>query len=780
MAPRERKTKNSAESGTQTSSATPAADASPAASLADLLRDAALSVVMTDADDAEQLAQLTTSLQRLQTALAGSADGERMAAVVAALSAGQRGAEATATLGKASALIDEIGIRVATQPEASEAASVMAAPPAIATPLAESVKATNAGRDSETIELIADFIAEASEGLARVDETLLAAEQNGSDSEQVNALFRVFHTIKGVAGFLALNDMIRLAHAAETLLDRVRKGQMSLEGAVLDVIFESSAAMRGLVEDVKVAVERDLEFAEKVEVTRLIEKLELVTAGQVVARSTPAARTSIAAAAAAQRATSVRPQTEQATPSPASSSVPPQPSEPAPEAASGHTQLTPRATGAASTALREEPKRVATEADAPRGDKQHPEGAAGARIRETLKVDVERVDSIVEMIGELIIVESMVAHAPELAQISSSKLRNSLSQLTKISRDLQDLAMRMRMVPVRGVFQKMARLVRDLSRKTGKKVDFVYSGESTEMDRSMVERIEEPLVHMIRNAMDHAIEPPTERLTSGKPEAGRLRLTAQHEGGSIAIILSDDGRGLRRQPILKKARQQGLIHDDGDDLSDAEVHELIFLPGFSTAREVSELSGRGVGMDVVRRRAEELRGRVTVGSKEGEGSEFKLILPLTLAIIDGMIVSCGGENYIIPSLSIVECLQPTAEMVRSPAGSNELVNVRGQILPMLRLARLFDVPTRELPPEQARIIVLESAGRKLGLLVDDVLTQHQVVIKPLRVGMGESDLLAGAAILSDGRVALILNVDRLSGVLGSKRRSTGDSKDAAA
>jgi two-component system chemotaxis sensor kinase CheA len=383
------------------------------------------------------------------------------------------------------------------------------------------------------------------------------------------------------------------------------------------------------------------------------------------------------------------------------------------------------------------------------------------RLRETVKVDLERIDSVVEMIGELLIVESMVMSAGEIQGLGSPRINHYLGQLTKISRDLQGVAMRMRMIPVRGVFHRMARLTRDLSRKTGKSVELVQMGEATEMDRSMVERIEEPLVHMIRNAIDHAVEQPAERAAQNKPETATIRLAAQHEAGAVTIEISDDGRGLRREAILNKARERGLVKDGAERLSDEEVFALIFLPGFSTAAQVSELSGRGVGMDVVKRSIEAMRGRVMVRSKPGAGTTFKLVLPLTLAIIDGMLVSCGQETYIIPSLAIVESLQMAPGMLRTVAGRGEILNVRGEVLPLLRLRALVGLTGAAPGVDQSRVVVVESLGKKVGLVVDEVMTQQQIVIKPLSPHLGDTDLFAGAAILADGRVGLILNVDRL-------------------
>jgi two-component system chemotaxis sensor kinase CheA len=341
------------------------------------------------------------------------------------------------------------------------------------------------------------------------------------------------------------------------------------------------------------------------------------------------------------------------------------------------------------------------------------------------------------------------------------RVRNCLAQLAKVTRDLQDVGMRMRMVPVAGVFQKMARMVRDLSRKSGKQVRLVTSGESTEMDRSMVEQIADPLVHMIRNAMDHGIEAPEGRAAAGKPEVGTVRLSAYHEGGSVVIEVTDDGRGLNRKRIVEKAVEKGLI-SSADGMSEAEIDALIFAPGFSTAAQVTEISGRGVGMDVVKRNIEGMRGRCLISSTLGEGTRFKMVLPLTLAIIDGMLVASGEERYIVPTLSIVESIQPDRSMLVTLAGRAEMINLRGEILPLVRLDRLFRLEGGKQDPTEALVVVVEGVGRRFGVVVDEVVAQQQVVIKTMGAGLAETPFVSGAAILSDGRVGLILNVEELS------------------
>jgi two-component system chemotaxis sensor kinase CheA len=709
----------------------------------ELLRQLALDCALGGSDPPGTLRKLRASLTELIAAFQDVKLQNQARLVLKSLGV-EGSSDELVGLAQIGARIDQMQAQSSAVAEAAPLAPASILPPVPLPPIApeRAVRAAPSeppvARDAEMVELFSDFAAETMEGLDRVDAFLLAGEQSAIDSEQINALFRVFHTIKGVSGFLSVAEVTRLAHVTEALLDQVRQGNLDLVGDALDAVFESSSAMRQTVEALRLTVAQGLPDPTNPLLPTLIARIE--------------------------RASSQREATVQG------ATVP----EPVP-ASAGQSEPSESDDDASSA----KPDPAVVEGRPPAALAGAP-GHPPARVRDTVKVDLERVDSIVEMVGELIIVESMVVNSPELTNASTAKLRNYLTQMSKISRDLQNATMRMRMVPVAGVFRKTARLVRDLSRKTGKLVQLVLTGETTEMDRSMVERIEDPLVHMIRNAIDHAVELPDERVALGKPALATLHLSASHEGGSVAIGLSDDGRGLPREVILKKARDRGLIPDSGETLSDQEVFALIFVPGFSTAAAVTEISGRGVGMDVVKRSVEDMRGRVLVDSVRGQGTSFKLILPLTLAIIDGMLVSSGAERYIIPSLSIVEALQPTAEMVHAVGDGTELIRVRGEILPLLRLGALFSVPETQHPPEVTQCVILESAGRKLGLLVDEILTQQQVVIKPLGEGLGTLELLAGAAIMPDGRVGLILNVDRLGGLSGRRRRATNDSGEVAA
>lgn len=586
-------------------------------------------------------------------------------------------------------------------------------------------------RDPDTIALIGEFLSESEESLGRADQILMTMERDGATSESINGLFRVFHTIKGVAGFLELFEIQSLAHTTESLLNGCREGLYTLVGQRLDLVFDATAMMRKILGDLRAAVESSREFFTQENVADLVARLK--EALEVTADGG-------AKKAAERDAMDSRPEDVDI----------PGPEPPRPE-----VRTEPAAPMAAGT--------------------QASDAGRESKIRPTIKIDLERVDRLVEMIGELVVVEAMVVGAPEIAHSGSARVRNCLSQLAKVTRDLQDVGMRMRMLPVSAVFQKMARMARDVGRKAGKQIRVVLSGEQTEMDRSMVEQISDPLVHMIRNSVDHGIEPPDLRRKLGKPEEGVVRLSACHEGGSVVIEISDDGRGLNQEAILKKAAAQGLIKP-GDVLSEDETNSLIFAPGFSTAEKVTDISGRGVGMDVVRRNIDAMRGRIAINSVSGQGTTFKITLPLTLAIIDGMLVACGEERYILPTLSVVESMKPDASMLVTQGGSNEMLNMRGAILPLLRLDRLLGARNGIQDPTRALVVIVEGAGRKVGLLVDEVVAQQQVVIKTLGEGLGEVRFVSGAAILADGRVGLIVNVEEIASAALDKRHR-GFAKD---
>jgi two-component system chemotaxis sensor kinase CheA len=587
-------------------------------------------------------------------------------------------------------------------------------------------------RDADTIALIGEFLSESEEGLSRADQILMTIEDTAASADSINSLFRVFHTIKGVAGFLELFDIQSLAHTTESLLNGCREGLYPLIGARLDLVFDATAMMRKILTELAAAVEASREFMTAENIPSLVARLQ--------AALEPSFEGGVRKAEEREELESIQENVTLHGPAPPAEEV-----------------------------REESSQTVAAEAAAPAANRAPSgEGGGDPKLRATIKVDLERVDRLVEMIGELVVVEAMVVGAPEIAHSASARVRNCLSQLEKVTHDLQDVGMRMRMLPVSGVFQKMARMARDVGRKAGKQVRVVLSGEQTEMDRSMVEQISDPLVHMIRNSIDHGIEPPDVRRKVGKPEEGKVRLSACHEGGHVVIEIADDGRGLNREAILKKAVAQGLIKAT-DALPEDEINALIFAPGFSTAEKVTDISGRGVGMDVVRRNIDAMRGRVTIKSVPGQGTTFRITLPLTLAIIDGMLVACGKERYIIPTLSIIESIQPEPAMLVTQAGSNEMLNMRGNILPLLRMDRLLGAKGAIQDPSKGLVVIIEGSGRRVGLLVDEVIAQQQVVIKSMGEGVGDVPFVSGAAVLSDGRVGLIVNVEGIVSLIVERR-----------
>jgi two-component system, chemotaxis family, sensor kinase CheA len=378
----------------------------------------------------------------------------------------------------------------------------------------------------------------------------------------------------------------------------------------------------------------------------------------------------------------------------------------------------------------------------------------------TIKVDTTKLDNLVDMVGEMVIAQSMIAQDADLKALGNPKLTRNLAQLARVTKELQRSAMSLRMVPVRGTFQKMTRLVRDLSARAGKQVELIISGEETELDRNIVEELGDPLIHMMRNSVDHGIESPQARQAAGKSPEGKIWLLASHQSGNFVVQIKDDGAGLNRERILTKAIAQGLVQS-GAELTDKEVWALIFAPGFSTAEVVTDISGRGVGMDVVRRNIEKLRGKIEIESVPGQGTTFSILLPLTLAIIDGLIVRVGEDRYIIPTLSVRESFRPTREMISTVHERGELVSVRGRLLPLLRLKQTFSGAPDRSDPTNSVVIVVEADHAERCILVDELLGKQEVVIKSLGETFTCNRWMAGAAILGDGRVGLILDVNTL-------------------
>jgi two-component system chemotaxis sensor kinase CheA len=423
----------------------------------------------------------------------------------------------------------------------------------------------------------------------------------------------------------------------------------------------------------------------------------------------------------------------------------------------------------------EEAEAAALPAEAPRREPAAPDAAEPGKARPQadaalVKIDTAKLEYLVDMVGELVIAQTMLRHNPDFAQVKSPRLQRDIAHLSRVTGEVQKTAMAMRMVPIGQLFRRMTRLVRDLARKSGKQAELDLHGEDVELDRTIVEELHDPLVHMLRNSMDHGLEPPAEREAKGKPAAGRIRLAASHQAGMIVIEISDDGRGLDRNRIFRKAVERGLVPADAK-LSDTEVFHLIFEPGFSTAEQITDVSGRGVGMDVVRKHINKLRGRIDIVSSSGSGTTFLLKVPLTLAIIDGLIVAVGGERFIVPIFAVREMFRAAPEQVFTVEGKGEMAMVRGRLLPLVRLSSRLGVAARSGDPCEGLMIVGESGSRVFCLLVDELVGKQEVVIKSLGPAFREARGFAGGAILGDGRVGLILDLAAIAGEAGAVLRN---------
>ncbi|MFK7741888.1 MAG: chemotaxis protein CheA [Planctomycetota bacterium] len=587
----------------------------------------------------------------------------------------------------------------------------------------------------EFVDSLPDFVSEARSHLSDSEVAMVELSTDPGNVENLNLTFRAFHTIKGVAGFLNLSAIVELAHAAETLLDGGRSLRFEFESEDIDLVL----AAVDLIGQMLNAFEGSP--APKVQQWRqLMESLQERAAREVDAASD---------AAASQEPANDEPAKEAAEEAPAGVGAEAQKGTPSTDGSVLQPAAPPPPTS----------KPTPPKATAPAGKKQ----TTAAKVERTIKVSTTRLDLLVDMVGELVIAQSMVLQDPAVRQAGDQNLARNISQVGKITRDLQEAAMSLRMVTVKATFQKMARLVRDVASKSGKKVALSISGEDTELDRNVVEQISDPLVHMIRNAVDHGIEAPPDRLKVDKEEQGSLSLLAYHQGGSIVIEIRDDGRGIDRDKVFEKALQKGLIAPDTNpaSLSDGEVYGMIFLPGFSTAEQVTDLSGRGVGMDVVRRNIEALRGKIEIESTLGAGTTFRLRLPLTLAIIDGMVVSVGESRYVIPTLSIEQSFRPASGDVHYVVDRGECIHVRGAVLPLYRLKQIFDQSEGLDELEDGILIVVEVDGQRSCLFVDEIVGQQQVVIKSLGMSRERCVGLSGGAIMTDGRVALIVDVATL-------------------
>ncbi len=585
-------------------------------------------------------------------------------------------------------------------------------------------------------ELIGEFIAEGTDLIENAEEALLNLETNPDDMESVGTVFRAFHTVKGTAAFLELSLISELGHHAESLLSRVRDGEIRYSGGYADLSLRALDMIKDLITRVQAALTGDPLLKPK-GYDDLVKVLANPEAAGISEENDDVSAPRVGDMLVAQNKLE-REQVEEAADA--------YPDEKLGVAVVKSKSASVRDVG---QALRAQ-KRIKSSSQV---------------VDSSVRVSTQRMDRLIDMVGELVIAHSMIAQDHLVSNGDNHDLAKKVAHTSKMIRELQDVSMSMRMVPLKATFNKMARLVRDVSRKVGKNVNLVTEGEDTEIDRNLVNIINDPLVHMVRNAVDHGIETPEERKQKGKPECGDVQLLAYHSAGSVVVEIRDDGKGLDRDVILAKAREKGLISASSENndrsFSDREVFNMIFAPGFSTAQVVTDVSGRGVGMDVVKKNIESLRGQVEIKSDLGRGSVFRMSLPLTLAIIDGMVVQVGSETYVIPTISIVRSIKPAPEDLSTVLRQGEMLTLKDGLVPLYRMARVYDIEDAKEDPDDTIIVIVEDEERRAGLVVDDLIGRQQVVIKSLGETMKDIAGISGGAIMPDGRVGLILDVGGL-------------------
>ncbi|EFM4194578.1 chemotaxis protein CheA [Escherichia coli] len=637
------------------------------------------------------------------------------------------------------------------------------------------------------------FFDEADELLADMEQHLLVLQPEAPDAEQLNAIFRAAHSIKGGAGTFGFSVLQETTHLMENLLDEARRGEMQLNTDIINLFLETKDIMQEQLDAYKQSQEPDAASFDYI--CQALRQLALEAKDE-----TPSAVTRLSVVAKSE------PQDEQ------SRSQSPRRiilsrlkagEVDLLEEELGHlTTLTDVVKGADSLSailpgdiaedditavlcfvieadqITFETVDVSPKISTPPVLKLAAEQAPTGRVERekttrssestSIRVAVEKVDQLINLVGELVITQSMLAQrSSELDPVNHGDLITSMGQLQRNARDLQESVMSIRMMPMEYVFSRYPRLVRDLAGKLGKQVELTLVGSSTELDKSLIERIIDPLTHLVRNSLDHGIELPEKRLAAGKKSVGNLILSAEHQGGNICIEVTDDGAGLNRERILAKAASQGLTVSE--NMSDDEVAMLIFAPGFSTAEQVTDVSGRGVGMDVVKRNIQEMGGHVEIQSKQGTGTTIRILLPLTLAILDGMSVRVADEVFILPLNVVMESLQPREADLHPLAGGERVLEVRGEYLPIVELWKVFNVAGAKTEATQGIVVILQSGGRRYALLVDQLIGQHQVVVKNLESNYRKVPGISAATILGDGSVALIVDVSALQAINREQR-----------
>ncbi|MBN2811198.1 MAG: chemotaxis protein CheA [Spirochaetales bacterium] len=583
--------------------------------------------------------------------------------------------------------------------------------------------------DLVTADMVQRFIGECADLLDKGESILLSLDPKENNTDKIHEIFRAVHTIKGNAGFFGYALMERLCMEFETLLDDARKTPGALGEARINASIKTVDYLRELLSGLQVvstaqpAQRPDASSEQDAAPQKKPSLPEYKPLGEILVGMGAADRNAIQEALDEQE----------------------------------------RSLGEILVQKGIVPPEKVDEALKLQGEslKKNQSDTAGEIVRKEIRVDTNKLDKLFELVGELITAESMVMNNADLAGLAQDSFTKAFSRLNKISREIQETTMMIRMIPLDGLFQKMARLVRDLSRKMDRPIKLAVSGQDTEMDKNVIEQISDPLVHILRNAIDHGIEPKDKRIASGKDETGSIKLNAKYEGSEIWISVQDDGAGLDRDKILAKAIERGLLKGDPASFKDQDIFSCIFEPGFSTAAIVSDVSGRGVGMDVVKRNLDKIRGRIDIKTTPGAGTEFILAIPLTMAIIDGITVRAGANRYSLPLAEILEFVKIQDSQISRTGTGEETVNIRNDFLPLIRLHEVFNIEGAVTEPADGILIVMQNNGRRACLLIDEVIGNQQIVVKSLSEYLGKVDGISGCSILGDGGVSFIIDTGKL-------------------
>jgi len=592
---------------------------------------------------------------------------------------------------------------------------------------------------SENEEFVNQYISESEELLKSLEADLLSLDKKRDDGNLIDSIFRKIHTLKGNSGFLGFNDSVDIYHALENVIDRVKddkninvKEVVQIFLRTVDLLFENN---KKISDNKGSAIEGKALYIELI--SELIKKNERSSAekvsgerkiGEILIEKGVVSDEIINEALDIQK----RPLGKIL-----------------------------KDMGAVSSDTIDEALNSQGKSSGGDNKKERSDMIKIGGKRQDIRVSISKLDSLINLIGELVITNNMLIHSPDIEGLELDNFTKAARQMVKIVRELQETAMTIRMIPITGLFKRMMRLVHDVANKSDKKVELKLSGEETEIDKTVIELITDPIVHIIRNSIDHGLEVTEERTEKGKSEKGMVKLTARHEEGEVWIEIEDDGRGIDRERVLNKGIENGLVTGDGKNLSDSEVFSLIFHPGFSTADKITDLSGRGVGMDVVKKNLEKINGKVDVFSTEGKGTRIVLRIPLTLAIIEGMLVEVGKAQFIIPLLQIKEFYKPRSAQITVTPDGNETVKIRDTLLPVMRLHKIYNITSKKERLEEGIIIVLESRKDSVALFVDSIIGQQQTVIKGLSEYIGRIKGISGCTILGDGDVSMIIDVDTL-------------------